>query len=73
MHLDNSIAKAFLCDQGGTVSPFVSRLACQILSLTDRHGITLLPAYIPTHLKCGGRFSVLGLDASGVAPSSSGG
>ena len=27
-----------------------SRLACWILSLTDKHGITLLPAYIPTHL-----------------------
>ena len=32
------------------MSPFFSRLACQILSLTDKHGITLLPAYIPTHL-----------------------
>ena len=30
--------------------PFLSRLACWILSLTDKHGITLLPAYIPTHL-----------------------
>ena len=26
-------------------------LACQILSLTGKHGITLIPAYIPTHLK----------------------
>ena len=50
LHLDNSTAKAYLCNQGGTVSPFLSRLACQILSLTDNHGITLLPAYIPTHL-----------------------
>ena len=32
------------------MSPFLSRLACRILSLTDKHGITLLPAYIPTHL-----------------------
>ena len=39
-----------MCNEGGTVSPFLSRLACQILSLTDKHGITLLPAYIPTHL-----------------------
>ena len=31
LHLDNSIAKAYLCNQGGTVSPFLSRLACQIL------------------------------------------
>ena len=50
LHLDNSTAKAYLCNQGGTVSPFLSRLACQILSLTDKHGITLLPAYMPTHL-----------------------
>ena len=32
------------------MSPFLSRLACQILSLTDKHGITLLPACIPTYL-----------------------
>ena len=50
LHLDNNTAKAYLCNQSGTVSPFPSRLACQILSLTDKHGITLLPAYIPTHL-----------------------
>ena len=50
LHLDNSTMKAYLCNQGGTVSPFLSRLACQIQSLTDKHGITLLPAYIPTHL-----------------------
>ena len=50
LHLDNSTAKAYLCNQGGTVSPFLSRLACQILSLTNKHGITLIPAYIPTHL-----------------------
>ena len=50
LHLDNSTAKAYLCNQGGTVSPFLSRLACQILSLTDKHGITLVPAYIPTDL-----------------------
>ena len=50
-HLDNSTAKAYLCNQGGTVSPFLSRLACQILSVTKKHGITLIPAYIPTHLK----------------------
>ena len=50
LHLDNNTAKAYLCNEGGTVSPFLSRLACQILSLTDKHGITLLPACIPTHL-----------------------
>ena len=50
LHLDNSTAKTYLCNQGGTVSPFLSRVACQILSLTDKHGITLILAYIPTHL-----------------------
>ena len=50
LHLDNSTAKAYLCNQGGTVSPFLSRLACQILSQTNKHGITLIPACIPTHL-----------------------
>ena len=44
LHLDNSTAKAYLCNQCGTVSPFLSRLACQIPSLTDKHGITLIPA-----------------------------
>ena len=27
LHLDNSTAKAYLCNQGGTVCPFLSRLA----------------------------------------------
>ena len=31
LHLDNSTAKAYLCNQDGTVSPFLSSLACQIL------------------------------------------
>ena len=50
LYLDNSTAKVYLCNQGGTVSPFLSRLACWILSLTGKHGITLILAYIPTHL-----------------------
>ena len=50
LHLDKSTAKVYLSSQGGTVSPFLSRLACQILSLTNKHSITLLPAYIPTNL-----------------------
>ena len=44
LYLDNSTAKAYLCNQGGTVSPFLYRLACWIPSLTNKHGITLLPA-----------------------------
>ena len=50
LYLDNSTAKAYLCNQGATVSPFLSRLACWIQSLSNKHGITLLPAYIPTNL-----------------------
>ena len=50
LHLDNSTANAYRYNQGGTVSPFLSRLACWILNLTNKHGITLIPAYIPTHL-----------------------
>ena len=50
LHLDNSTAKAYLCKQGGTVSPFLSKLTCWILSLTDKYGVTLIPAYIPAHL-----------------------
>ena len=50
LHFDNSSAKACLYIQGGTVSPFLSRFACQILSVTKKCSITLIPAYIPTHL-----------------------
>ena len=50
LHLDNSTAKAYLCNQSGTVSPFLSRLACRMLSLTTKHCITFIPAYIPTLL-----------------------
>ena len=32
------------------MSPFHSKLACWILNLTNKHGITLIPTYIPTHL-----------------------
>ena len=28
LHLDNCTAKAYLCNHVGTVSPFLSRLAC---------------------------------------------
>ena len=49
MHMDNSIMKAYLCSQGGTVSPFLSRLVCCILHLADKNRLPLIPAYIPTH------------------------
>ena len=50
MHLDNSTAKTCLCNQVGTVSPYLSRLASWILSLTEKQSIILIPASIPTHL-----------------------
>ena len=56
LHLDNSAAKVYCCNQSGTVSPFLSSLVCRILSLIDKHGITLLPAYIPTHLNVEAHF-----------------
>ena len=49
LYLDNSTAMAYLCNQCGTVSPFLSGLACHILSLPNKDGITLIPAYISTH------------------------
>ena len=49
LQFDNSTAKVYLCNQGGTVSPFLSRLACYILNLANKHGTTLIPAYIPNH------------------------
>ena len=50
LYLENSMTHAYLCNQGGTVSPLLSMLVYWILNLTDKHGITLFPAYIPTHL-----------------------
>ena len=62
-----------MCNQGGTVSPFLSRLACQILSLTNKawyYSSSSIHSYPP---QCGDRFSVPGSDATRVAPSPSGG
>ena len=50
LHLDNNAAKAYLCNQGGTASAFLCRLACSILNMADKHSLTLILAYIPTHL-----------------------
>ena len=72
LHLFNSTAKAYLCNQGGTVSPFLFRLACQILSLTNKHGITLLPAYIPTQLNVEADYVPQDWLLPAVAPSPSG-
>ena len=35
--LDNRTAKIYLCNQGGTACLFLSRLACHILNLADKH------------------------------------
>ena len=50
---NNNFAKAYFRNQGGTTSLFLSRVACCILNLADKHvkhGVTLIPIYIPTHL-----------------------
>ena len=73
LYLDNSTAKVYQCSQGGIVSPFLSRLACQILSLTDKHSIISSSSIHSYPSQCGGWLSVLGPDASRVASSPSGG
>ena len=50
LHLDNNTTNTYLCNQGGTTSPFLSKLACHILNLANKHVITPIPAYKPTHL-----------------------
>ena len=50
LYLNNSTAKAYLCNEAGTVSPFLFRLDCQILSLTNKHSITIISSYISTNL-----------------------
>ena len=40
LHLHNSIAKANLYNKNGTVFVFLSRPACYILNLGEKHGIT---------------------------------
>ena len=47
LHLDNSTAKAYLCNQSGMAFPFLSTLACHIWNVADTHGITLIPTNIP--------------------------
>ena len=54
--LVNSAAKAYLYNQGGMVSLFLSGTACCILNLATKHGITLIPAYIPTHFNVEANF-----------------
>ena len=69
LHLDNSTAKAYSCNQHGTASLTLAGQACSILNLTEKHGFTT-QAYIPTHLKFGSQLSILGKVRSRVASSS---
>ena len=48
--LESSTAKAYLCNQGHIAFLFLSRLAYHILNLANKHGITLIQAYMHTHL-----------------------
>ena len=73
LHLDNSPAEAYLCNQGGTVSPFLSWLACWILSLTDKHSNISYSSINSYQFHSGGQLSLLGSDASRMASSPSGG
>ena len=50
LHLDNGSAEVYLCKQGDTASLVLFRLTCHILNLADRHGITFITEFIPTHL-----------------------
>ena len=49
LHLNNSTTKAYLYNKVVQL-PFLSRLTNHTLNMADKHGITLIPAYIPTHL-----------------------
>ena len=60
LYLDNSTAKAYLCNQGGTAFAFLSRLACHILNLANKYDITLIPAYIPIYLNVEAAYLSLG-------------
>ena len=71
LHLDNSNANAYLCNQGNTVSPFLSRLDFQDTESDQQawyYSYSNIHSYSP---QCGGQLSVPGLDASRVASSPS--
>ena len=50
LYLDNSTANIYLYNERCTASLFLSRLACHIFNLANKHGITLILACMPTHL-----------------------
>ena len=70
-HLDNSTPKAYLCNQGDTALVFPTGLACGILNVVDKHGITFIQAYIPTHLNLEADYLSVGFIGSGIAPAPS--
>ena len=49
IYLENGATKAYLCNQSGTSSLFLSRLDCHILNLGNKHVIALIVAYTHTH------------------------
>ena len=55
LHFDTSIMKAYLCSQGGTVSPFF-QASLPHLSSGQQTWFYLIPAYIPTHLSVEANF-----------------
>ena len=65
LHLNNSIAIAYLCKQGGTRSLFVSRLACHISNLAEKHGITFILVYTDP-FQCGNQLPFIGKVGSRV-------
>ena len=61
--LDNNTAKASLYNQGGIAS--LSRLAC-ILNLANVHGISVIAAYVHTHLDVNANYHGEGWFQSGT-------
>ena len=49
LHFSDSAPNFYSCNQSGHVC-FLSRLGCHILNLAAKHGTTLIPACMPTHL-----------------------
>ena len=44
--MDIDTSRAYLCNQGGTVSLYLSRMACCIFNQADKYGILHILAYI---------------------------
>ena len=71
LHLDNNTAKAYLCNQGGVVSPVLSILSCQILKFDWQAQYESCSSIHSCPSECGNQLPVLGTVASRVASSSS--